>query len=146
MRGKKSSMYASVLVPFFALCFLFVPLFALSGCDGGNGGTPPGIIGGQKTAKVTGVVRDHLGKPISGARIEAYDLGDKLLAAVVSNDRGEFELTLPVGVDVTVKVSAAGYNEAFVYYGKPVDGYNPLITVTLLTGTLTPPPPPIFPE
>lgn len=94
---------------------------------------------------MTGAVRDTVGKPIAGARVEAYDLQGNPLDAITTNENGEFVLLLRVGIEVTIRVSAPGYNDGVAYI-KPVEGYNQPITVVLSSGALTPPPPPVFPE
>ncbi|MFA4029955.1 MAG: hypothetical protein GDYSWBUE_001291 [Candidatus Fervidibacterota bacterium] len=122
-----------------------VPFLTVSGCGGGGGGALPGTGGGQKTAVVTGVVRDAVGKPVQGATVEAYDPAGKLLDTARSDADGEFKLTLPVGVAVMITASAAGYAIGYASL-TPVEGYNSPITITLSSAPLTPPPPPTFPE
>lgn len=127
----------------YVICALYVSSL-LTSCGGGGKETIP-IVPGQKSVKVTGTVRNQAGQPVSGATVEAYNLQGDLLGRTRSNKDGEWELYLPVGVDITLKISATGYNEA-VAYVKPVEGYNAPVDVTLTAGPLAPPPPPVFPE
>lgn len=140
MRSKCVARKACVFVALAAMCFML----ALSGCGGGGGGAVSGIGGGQKIVTVTGSVRDVSGKPIQDATIEARDFAGNLLATARSDANGEFKLTLPVGIAVTVTASVAGSSASTSI--TPREGYNPPITLTLAFGTLMPPPPPTFPE
>jgi hypothetical protein len=140
---KKHCMLISLLYGCAYVMWAFCVSSFLASCGGGET-----IVPGQKLVKVTGTVRDQAGKPISGAMIEARNLQGELLGTTESRENGEWELNLPVGVNITLKISAAGYKDwsAFV---KPSEGYNPPVDVTLITeitDTLTPPLPPTFPE
>jgi hypothetical protein len=142
---KKHCMLISLLYGCAYVMWAFCVSSFLASCGGGEKELIPPIVPGQKLVKLTGTVRDQAGKPISGATIEARSLQDELLGTTKSDKDGKWELNLPVGVDITLKISAVGYNDGFAFV-KPSEGYNPPVDVTLTTGTLTPPPPPTFSE
>lgn len=155
---KKHCMLISLLYGCAYVMWAFCVSSFLASCGGGEKELILPIVPGQKLVKLTGTVRDQAGKPISGATIEARSLQDELLGELLgtttSRDDGKWELNLylPVGVEnIRLTISAAGYKDTTIKVPLS-EGYNPPVDVTLkllselTTGTLTPPPPPTFPE